>query len=372
MKLPQLKILERYILGYVLRSVLLALGVFTALFLVIEFLDRVDNLMQSDASFWTMLQYFLFKIPQIVSLMLPVAVLVATIMTFGVLSKNSEITAMRSAGLQILWIARPLFCLAFGLSLFALILDESVVPYCTRRVKEIYNIDIRQKDKTGTYSQEDFWWRAGSDFYSVDIFDSRTDSFHRFSKFELDPEFKIAQRTDAGSVQWIDELLGWNMKDVLESKIDYDTPSGKALVQQNKLVSLPLPIGDKPEEFYEAKTDPQTMSYRELSRFIKQQKRNGIKVSGYAADLYAKLAFPFSILVVAFAALPFALRPARSGSMAVAIISSFVLGFAYYTVHSMSISLGRAEIWPPFFAAWMANFVLGFVGVVLNLGAEAP
>jgi lipopolysaccharide export system permease protein len=70
--------------------------------------------------------------------------------------------------------------------------------------------------------------------------------------------------------------------------------------------------------------------------------------------------------------IPFALKPARSGSMATSIMASLMIGFSYYAVHSLAISLGRAEILPPLAAAWATNMLMGAIGAVLLLGAESP
>jgi lipopolysaccharide export system permease protein len=114
------------------------------------------------------------------------------------------------------------------------------------------------------------------------------------------------------------------------------------------------------------------MSYRELRRFIKDQKRNGISTTQYLPDMHSKLAFPFVIFITGLVVLPFTLRPARSGSMAFSSLSAIFVAFTYYAVDSFSISMGRAELLPPLLAAWMANILMGIVALVLNLGAEAP
>jgi len=318
-----MKILHRYILVQLVRNLVLSLVGFTLLFLIFDFFDRIDNIVAENASVWTSVQYFLFKVPLTVTLMLPVAML-------------------------------------------ALILNETLVPYATRRVKEIYNIDIRQKDKRGGYSQNDLWWREGNRFYSVDMFDSRTNTLHELTEFEITERFEIGRRTDAERAVWVDAGLGWNMKQVTELRFTADRP------EVTRYQALPLPIGEEPEEFYEFKTDPQTMSFRQLRRFIREQARNGISITGYIAELHGKIAFPFISFVVTLIALPFALKPARSGSLAVSFLAGLIIGFTYYAVDSFSIAMGRAELWPPVLAAWMANLLMGFVGFVLNLGAEAP
>ncbi len=366
--------LHKYILRQLLRNLFLTLSIFTLLFIVLDFFERIDNIMAEGASLWLALQYFAFKIPLTISLMLPVAMLITTVLTFGLLARNSELIAMRSSGLKLIWIARPALLVGVGLSLVNLLLSETLVPYTQRRAHEIYNIDIRKKDKKGGYSQEDFWWREKERFYSIDTFDSRTNKIYNMSMFEISPDFKVARRTEAGTAQFLDPLLGWSMANVKQYDFGATAPDSLQDTQLKikSFAALPLPIRQQPEDFYDTKTDTQTMNYRQLRRFIREQGKNGIKVSGYFSDLYSKFSFPFSSFIVVLAALPFSLKSARSGSLAVGFIASLAIGFSYYAVHSLSLALGRAELWPPILAAWMANILIGFVGIVLNLGAEAP
>ncbi|RIL00264.1 MAG: hypothetical protein DCC75_13960 [Proteobacteria bacterium] len=228
--------------------------------------------------------------------------------------------------------------------------------------------DLRGKDKKGGYSQSEFWWRAGNDFYSAGVFDSRSKSLHELSNFQVSSDFKVLKRLDAEQVSWLDSLLGWNMSKVRqfvfqENKQDFEVKQFRG---------LPLPIPEKPQDFYEVRTDPDTMNFSQLRRFIKRQLRSGIDVAGYMADLYEKLAFPVFNLIVALVVLPFALKPARTRGMAGSVMAALVIGFSYYAVHSFSLALGRAELMPALLSAWLANLLMGFVAMVLMLGAEAP
>lgn len=362
-----MKILHRYILQLEVKNLFLSLMVLILLFIVIDFFDRIDNILQEQVSVGLIAQYFLYKIPVAISLMLPAAMLISTLLTFGILSKNSEFTAMRAAGLQILWLARPVLVVGLFVSLFSIAFNETVVPYSTMRVREIYNIDIKKKHEKGAYSQTDYWWRVGNQFYSAELFDSRENRLHNLSRFTVDNTFRVTQRTVAGSVSWLNPALGWSMHQVQEYSFK---PDGEVLSVAHN--SLPLPIDNQPKDFYRVKTDPDSMSYSDLKRFIEEQAQNGVQVLSYLADLYAKISFPFVNFIIVLIALPFALLPSRSGSMATSLLAGGMIGFSYYVVHSFSISMARAELWPPLLAAWMANAMLGLVGVILNLGAESP
>lgn len=362
-----MKILHRYILGLLIKNFGIGLSMFVFLFLMVDVIDRLDNLANESASLGLVLQYFFFRIPLMTALMLPVGLIFSTLFTFGMLSKTSEITAMRASGATVLWLARPLIIFGLGLSLFSLFLTEVIVPFSERRQKELYNIDIRKKDKKGGYSQTNFWWRHGDKFYSFDLFDSRTNLIHDLSELTMNEDWEVIKRVEANSARWVDKSLGWNMSDVTLYHFDKDP------IAIEKLRQLPAPsISEVPSDFYDVRNDPTTMSFLELRGFIKKLRRNGITTTQYLPDLYSKLAFPLVIFITGMVVLPFTLLPARSGSMAMSSLAAISVAFLYYAVDSFSISMGRAELLPPFLAAWSANIVMGIVAFVLNLGAEAP
>jgi len=362
----RMRILHRYIFSLLIKNFAIGLATFVFLFLMVDFLDRIDNILADKASIWLVIQYFACKVPMIVTLMLPVALIFATLFTFGLLSKNSEITAMRASGVTLVWLARPLLIFGLGLSCLSLVLNEIVVPASERRQKEIYNLKIRQKDAKGGYSQSDFWWRSGSHFYAIDLFNSKTKSMQDLSDFELNADWQVIRRTDAQSVRWLTEGLGWSMQNVQRYHFDGDA------VRLERLANLPLPITETPRDFYEFNDEPSTMSFAELRSFISRQRANGVSTTEYLPDLYRKLAFPLIIFITGVLVLPFTLLPARSGSMAVSSLAAIFVAFAYYAVDSFSIAMGRAELLPPLLAAWTANIVMGVVAFILNAGSEAP
>lgn len=362
-----MNILHRYILNQFLRTFALCLAGLVFLFLIFDFMDRIDNILGEDISVFTVLSYFLYKIPMTLTLMLPVAGLTSTLLTFGLLSKNSEITAMRSAGIRVFWLAKPVLITGLVLSLVGLLLNETLVPYSQQRSKDIYNIDIKQKDQRGSYSESNIWWREGNSFFFASLFDSRVKSFLDLLQLRIDNHFRITERIDAAQTKWVNKELGWTMENGTEYNFENRTAP-----TANKFSRFPLPISKQPKDLFDYTTDPQIMSLRQLRKFMRQQVANGLNVRGYLTDLHQKIAFPFVNFIVILVALPFSLKPARSGSMASSFIVGMVLGFTYYAVHSFSIALGRAELYPPILAAWMANVLLGVMGIILNVGAESP
>lgn len=362
-----MKILHRYLLSQFIRNFTMALVVLTFLFLIVDFFDRIDNISRVETTVATTATYFLLKIPLIISLMFPLAMLTGTLFTIGLLAKNSELTAMRATGVTVLWLGRPLFIFGFIVSITALLLNEFVVPSAQRRVREIYNIDIMKKDQKGAYSQSDFWWRDENSLYSVSMFDSRSNTLHELSKFELNPNFEVTVRDDAKSAKWIDRQLGWSMQDINEIRF----PNTGSPVTQ-RIRAMPLLIRQKPEDFYDVERDSSSMSFSRLKKFIKEQAHNGVAISGYYADLYEKLSFPFISMILVLVAFPFMVRPARTSALASNFFFGLIFCFIYYVIHSTSLAFGRAELIPPLLSAWTANILMLIIGFVLTLGAESP
>ena len=100
-------VIHKYVLREVVRYLILSCVALCTLFLVVDFFDRIDNILEANASLHSVVLYFLLKIPQFFTLTLPIAMLSAVMLGFGLLSKNSEVTAMRASGMKIFWIARP-------------------------------------------------------------------------------------------------------------------------------------------------------------------------------------------------------------------------------------------------------------------------
>ena len=354
----------------------MSLGTFAVLFLLVDFFDRIDNILPEKASAWLVIQYFIFKLPTIISLMLPVAMLVSVLLTFGVLSKNSEITAMRASGVTVFYLAKPALVFGFILSIACLLWNETVVPYSFRRTKEIYNIDIKRKDQLGSYSQTNFWWRSGGQFFSVDVFDSRSNMLLNLIKLQLDNSFNIKIRTDAAKASYVGKDLAWTMHGVNQynfketQQITDKTP--KTIVDVQRIDTLPLVISEVPKDFYDTQPEEESMSYLQLRRYIKKQLSNGLDAQTLLARLYSKLAAPLLTFLVIPVVLPFALKTARSGSLAMSFVAAFIIAFVYFAFHSFGIALGTAMILPPMLAAWMANIIMAFAGLILCLGAESP
>jgi lipopolysaccharide export system permease protein len=355
--------------SYILRSFFLAFGgalaAFVSLFVVFDFFERLKTFIKEGSTVLQSITYVFLKVPQVVHLMVPVAVLIATLISVGKLSQLSEMTAMRASGASVSWLIRPLVGAGLLISVLHFLAAETIVPWANEAVEQLYNIDIKKKDETGRLSRENFWYRKDRAFYGIGYYNSKDASLQQVSKLEFDEQFRLQRRTDAETAHWISPTIGWSMRGITETRFDRN---GRIDLETFK--RLPLVIGEKPADFYNMQREPEEMSTRQLGRYIAKLRSEGVPVAKYLVDLSAKFSFPLVNAIAVLLAFPFALRPSRSGKMTASFICGIGLGFAYHFVHAVCLSLGGAELIAVLPAAWAANVIFLCLGLYLVSGAE--
>lgn len=358
-------LLHSYLLQQFAVTLCVCLFASTSLFLVFDFFERINLFLREGVSFDKAVLYLLFKIPFIVHLMTPIAVLVSTLLTVGRLAQHSEITAMRACGVSLFWLAKPLVALGLCISLTMFIAGETVVPWATQQGEELYHFEIKKKIETGALSRANFWYRSKNKFYDIGYYDSKTASLHDISIFTMDDVFKLQKRIDAREATWRGNSIGWTMREAIEIAFD---DSGK--MRLSPLGTVPLVIKERPADFYAKRRDPETLSLIELRRYIEKLQAEGVPVTKYLVDLQSKISFPFVTAIVILIAFPFALIPARSGTLTLSFVGGISIGFGYYVFHALCSALGGAELLPVVVAAWAANILLTCVGGYFMAGAE--
>lgn len=364
--LVRLPIFHRYLLGEFFNILFLCLLAAVTVFLIFDLFERIGAFISEGSSILQVISYLLFKIPLVVQLMMPIAVLIATILSVGRLSQLSEITAMRACGSSLVSLSRPLLIVGLIISSVMLLLGESVVPWASQRVDEIYNVDIKKKVEKGTFSRSNFWYRSNNRFFNIGLYDSRTDAMKSLSIYEFDDAYRLLRRIDAKEAVWGgSSRIGWTMKDVIEIAVD-----SQGRISTSAFAKLPLVIDEQPADFYNMERKAETLSFTALRHYIDKLQREGVSVTSYEVDLAAKIAFPLVNFVVVLIAIPFSLIPARSGNLTGSFVAAVSVAFGYYVVHAISVSLGKAELLPVVASTWTANVLLGSIGAFLMAGAE--
>jgi lipopolysaccharide export system permease protein len=336
---------------------------FVLLYVVVDFFDRLTILLKNHAPATAALRYFLFKIPLMVTQIMPPAVLTAMLVSLGMLSRRNEIIALRASGVSLYQMAVPLLGLAALISLGTLVWNETVVPYCTREYQYVNNVEIRKRAQRGILNEREIWYHGADGFYNIDHIDARRQMLFGVTIYRTDTKFDLHTIVNVASAQWTDD--GWVTADAVARTVTDD-----GTVVTERLDSHEVLMHETLNDFLEVRRDADELSYLALRQRIQELTRKGIDTANYLVDLHLKLAVPFASFVLACVAVPLAGRVQRHPSVAAILLAGLVVGFAYWVVLALTNSLGESGVLPAVVSAWASNVVFLLLGVALFLSTE--
>jgi lipopolysaccharide export system permease protein len=349
-------ILTRYVCKRFVKLLLLCLFGLTSIYLMVEFFERLDNLMAQGLSYWFMIEYLSLRLPQVIFQILPVAVLMAILLILGGMSKDGELIALLAGGINIFQIIFPLLIICLGLSFLSGLYQESLAPVLTQkttiRLAEIKGEKIRKKLPEGRI------WLAGKQerFFHIRHLDTSNQSITGMTVFEVDDSFRLKKRWDIKSCYFKDGL--WHLEEGQIWNFREGTPEVQNI--SNKRVSWPEEFSD----FAGLQKDPAEMRYGELKRYVKRLEAWGYDVSIQKTDLYFKWAFPVTCFIFGLLGIPFAIRLHR-GVRYMSLGISLGISFIYWILMYVGVSMAHAGIMPPVVGAWAGSALFGFMGIFM-------
>jgi lipopolysaccharide export system permease protein len=344
------------------RYFLLLLGIFTFIYLLVDLLDHIDNFIEYQSTIKEVALYYLYKTPFIVLQMGAISVLLAVVITFSLMHRNNEITALKAGGVSVYRLSLPFILVALFISLVNFALAEGVVPAANVRVYQLWNYEMRHNpaslidQSSGKHLKA--WYRAERAIYNVKRFHGDSGVIEGVSLYFFDDRFELIRRVDAKTGIYSDEQ--WTFYEGTDKSI---APGGRFKTETFDQKTILLPV--KPADFrYVDKTADQ-MSLAELEAFIAKLKREGYETTYYQIDRQVKFSLPFVCTVLTILAVPLTLRQHREASMARGAAVGVGAAFAYLAFFAISRSLGHSETLPVLLAAWLPNIVFGLVGAYL-------
>lgn len=357
-------LLFRYMLGGLLKVFVLCLAGLMTVYLAVDFFENIRRFIKYDAAASDIALYFFFATPHIVFQLAPVAVLMATLLSLGLLLRHHEITAMRSCGLSLFQIALPFLCfsgfVAFGLFIFSAV----IVPRSTLRAEYIKEVKIQKRNPSRTFRAERTWIQTGPrTLMNIEVVDPGGMRLRGVSLYRLGPDFQLVQVTEAKEARYTPQ--GWVLSGGIERRV---FPDGRFLTEQFNTKRFDLP--QVPEDF-EAwlSVGSQEMTLAELKSYTDRLRRNRHNVSRFLTDYYGRWAFPFVSLVMAVVGVALSLRRmgVRGSGITIGIGQALLVTFLYWTTHSVAIQLGREGFLMPLMAGWFANLLFFSFGLYLLL-----
>ena len=357
-RMPGPGLLDRYISRLYLRVVALSFLALLGLFYISTFIDASDKLFKGVASGGMVMQLLAYKTPQFIYFVIPIAALLSVLVTFGTLSRTSELTVIKACGVSLYRVAVPvvLLSLCWSAALFAL--DQEILARANRRAGAIDDTIRGRPPKT--FSPLNRRWVIGRDgsIYHYGFFDSRTDTLTALTVYRLVPgQWRLASETYAATAQHRERWTaakGWTQE---------FPPTGPPRWQ----TFARQPLALEPPDYFETEmADTEMMTAPQLRRSIAELSQSGFNYMPQAVELQRKIAFPFVTFVMTLLAVPFGVTTGRRGAL-YGIGLGIVIALSYWLVMSVFIAIGKTGLLPPALAAWTPNIIVSACALYLVL-----
>jgi LPS export ABC transporter permease LptG len=347
-RLPMPGLLDRYISKMYIKIVGLSFFALLGLFHISTFLDRSDKIFKGQATTAEVGRLLVYMTPQFMFFVIPMAALLSVLVTFGLLSRNSELTVMKACGISLYRASLSVVVLSLMFSLLIFQLEQRLLASSNRKA-EIIDAKIRGRTPR-VFDAVNRQWILG-----------REGAIYHYSYFNPEAKelavLRIYQpasdgwrlRTETAAVR-ATHKVGWVGHQVRIG--DFSSPT----VRWQTFAERPLLL-EPPDYFETEQPVAEMMSIGQLRRYVNELSASGLNVAHLAVELQHKMAFPFVTLVMTLLAIPFGVSTGKRGAL-YAVGLGIVLALSYWIITSLFVALGKSGLLTPWLAAWSPNIIV--------------
>ena len=357
-----MSILDRYLIKEIIKYFGIVLIAATGIYLVVDFFENVDKFLDAGLTVMRMIQFLQFKLPLIIAQITPVGILLAILITFGLMNKNNEIIALKSGGMSIYFFIRPIFAVGLSVTILLFLISEIVVPVTISKATDIYRVEV--KKYTQTKGQKNIWFKSRRSIAFISYFNPRGKTISDITLNYFDSQFKLERRIDAARGEFKKDR--WVLYEVMDQKLNKKNGSYEIQFHKEKVEKLQF----LPEDLQRVAKKSEEMSYKELLSYIRDFESEGYDATPYRVDLHGKFALPVACLIICLIGAGIAVGKISRYGFAINITLGILVIFLYWIFHSFCMSLGYGGMLPPVIAAWMSNFIFACFAVFSLLNAE--
>ena len=361
-----LNILDWYVAKLYLGIVLLSFVGLLGIFYISTFIDLSDKLLKGQTTGWRLLEYFWYATPQFTYFVLPIAALVATLVTVGLLTKTSELTVMKACGISLYRAALPIFVASLAWSGLLFGLGETVLAPANRQA-EALNHEIRsgvRRTRTMDVLNRKWIVAQNGSIYHYLFFEPELDEIGDLSVYEFEGRpWGLSRRTFAKRAAFRD---GWEGHDVWTRRFGPSETHEGGSISFASASEQALPFLEPPDYFETERPDAELMTFGQLQAHIQELSASGFDVVRLVVELYRKTAFPFVTLILTLIAIPFAITTGPRGAL-FGVGVGITVAFTYWTTINVFAAIGNAGLLAPSLAAWAPNLLFGASALYLLL-----
>jgi LPS export ABC transporter permease LptG/LPS export ABC transporter permease LptF len=355
------KVLDVYISRGFLVYFLWSVAVCGTLFVLLTLFDLLDDIIRNRIPISYVIEYFTFYTPQILMMIIPLSVLLAVLINFGILEKNSEITAIKAGGWSLYRIAIPVILISAVFCAGLFFMQDYILPYANDRQDMLHNVIKGRPPQTSKRLQRKWIFGESARIYNYEYFDGGRDSFVDLNIYDIDlSTVRIQKRIHAARAR-IDRSGAW----ILEEGCIRDYQSDQQGFQRITSAAFYFPekAGYFEKELFQPK-ESSKLTYPELKSYIQYLMKSGYNATELQVELNKKIAFPLSCLIMSLLGVPFSFSTGKKGAF-FGIGMSIAIAMSYWGISGAFEAMGAYGFLMPALAAWAPNVLFGAAGLFL-------
>lgn len=351
-----MKILDRFIVREFFKYLLVALAFVVSVYLLFDLFQAIDSFIARKTALGIVLLYYCYAIPGYTGLLLPVGIILSSFLVIGRLTRQRELSALKSAGVNLYRLFLPLAVTGAVLVPVTFLGNELLTIPANIKHEDvrIYRIDKRQRPGFQVRSNFFYYGEQGRTYF-IRYYESKTGVLRNFTVWQFDSARRVSSRYDVGQATY--ERNRWRARDVT---VRVFAPAEQLTRHRSMVLRLP----EKPLDFSRRDKGIEEMNFIELYRYIQKMQRAGERVIRELVELHYRFSYPFVGLIVLILALPLASSLRRGGVM-LGLGLGLLFSFSYWGAIQTAKAFGAGGQLSPALAAWLPNILFGALGIFL-------
>ncbi|MDQ2919860.1 MAG: LptF/LptG family permease [Verrucomicrobiota bacterium] len=356
-----MRLLDRYVLRNFLQAYFYCAAAFFSIWLVFDISDKISTFLDEKVAFSTVVAYYLTQFPEIVVIVLPIALLLALLFCLSKMSRSNEIVSMLANGVSVPRLLLPLFIMGLLSAAASFALNYSLSPHA-ESARKAYFEDMRADARNPSLLGQIFRNRSDNRTWFIQRFRPDKNEFITVQVLQQDANDNIVLNYLAASASYHKDEHAWELRQVKLVKYD---ESGNITEEQN-FDSLMMPQwSETPFRLASSNMRAELLSLPELRQYMHFNfDFPHAQLAPFATHLQYRLALPWTCVVVVLLAAPLAIGYSRTGvlsNVALAIGLVFSLNFLTH----LFLALGEGDRVAPWIAAWTPNILFSVFGLIL-------
>lgn len=354
-------LISRYLLSQFAVNFLTVSSGFVAIYLLVDFFEKIDNFSEHGATTGLALKFFLLNIPFILDQLGPVLILLSGVITLGILNHNNELRALKAGGIPLKKIIKPVLTGSIFATMLFLAAAQWVLPRTIATTNQIWYEQLQGKVPLGVYRSGRYYYKGQEGFYSFQWPNPEKLIFTNFSYSRWNDNYNLGLLLNADVAQWKNN--SWVFK---KGQTQVLNESGQYNYDVFRIRRNQLP--ESPENFFIPEYESAEMSIIDLFRHARKVESSDEATVAWA-NFYSRLSYIFLGIPLLLLGLPVLMLSYQKWGkdLAIAIPASCGLAFIAWGFWGALQSLAKAGYLSPFIAATSIHLLFTAIGLLLLL-----